>query len=336
MNSTLVRASALQGYRETVLALGGDPERLMARHGLATTGLDPEDWVSYPSFLRLLEDTAHATNCPTFGLRLSTVQDINILGVVGFTVQQAPDVRSAVRELNHYFNHVTQGAVASNIVEGGVSQWSFTPKPLLAAPILQQSDLVAGVAIKVMHTLVADWEPIAIYLPHSAPADTRPYRKIFKCPIYFDWDTTIVASDAAFLELSLQQANPQLHRLLESHLNVLREHLPEELPGQVSYLIKEALMSGDCSIERVSKVIAVNKRTLQRKLKSQGTSYQELLDEVRFNVACNYLRESTGSLASLAHLLCYSKLSAFSSAFRNRFGLSPRAWRQQQLTNQDS
>ena len=90
------------------------------------------------------------------------------------------------------------------------------------------------------------------------------------------------------------------------------------------------MYTGDCSIERVAGTLAVNKRTLQRRLKAEGTSFKALLDEVRFNAARKYLRESRGSLTALADMLCYADLSAFSNAFRQRFGVSPRAWKQQQ------
>ncbi len=329
MNSYLVRASALQGYRETVLELGGDPEMLMAQVGLPSVDTDPEAWVSYGAYLQLLENTADSLGCAHFGLHLSQRQNIDILGAVGFIIQQAPDIRTALHELSQYFSHHNQGASVSTTVENDVTLWAFSAKPRQNSPMRQQSDLVAGIAVNVMRFLYAGWKPTAIYLPHSAPADTRPYRKLFDCPVYFDWDRTVIASDAAILDIPLSEANPQLHRLLETHLTELQQSFPDDYSAQVSYLIKQALLTGDCSIERVSSFLAVNKRTLQRKLQAQGLSYKQLQDAVRFEIARNYLRETSGSLTGLAHMLCYSELSAFSNAFRHHHGVSPRAWKKQ-------
>jgi AraC-like DNA-binding protein len=86
-------------------------------------------------------------------------------------------------------------------------------------------------------------------------------------------------------------------------------------------------MTGDCSVDRVAASLAVNKRTLQRRLRDTGTSYKHLLEEVRFEIARNFLRETEGSLTSLAHMLCYSELSVFTNAFRKRYGMSPGKWR---------
>ena len=329
MSDYLVRASALQGYQETVRQLGGNPDGIMTRAGLTGLGADPEAWISYRAYLNLLEESAIELKCPHFGLQLSNRQDINMLGAVGFIIQQAPDIRCALRELSQYFSHHNQGAIVTTTVESGTTAWAFTSKPQQNAPMYQQSDQVAGIATGVMRFLHKDWKPTAIYLPHSAPADTRPYKEKFQCPIFFDWDTTIIASDAAILDTPLYKANPALHQVLETHLKELQHTFSDDFGAKVSYLIKQALLTGDCSVARVASYLAINKRTLQRKLTAIGTSYKQLLDDVRFEIACNYLKESKGSLTALAHMLCYSELSVFSNAFRQRTGLSPRDWKKQ-------
>ena len=113
------------------------------------------------------------------------------------------------------------------------------------------------------------------------------------------------------------------------HLAMIKQSFPDNYPDQIRYLIRQALVTGDCSIERVADYLSVTKRTLQRRLKAEGTSYKTLLEEVRFNIATRYLLESTASLTTLADMLCYSELSAFSNAFKTQTGLSPRQWRAQ-------
>jgi len=80
----------------------------------------------------------------------------------------------------------------------------------------------------------------------------------------------------------------------------------------------------------VAGFLAINKRTLQRQLQAHDTSYKSLLEEVRFDIAKGYLRESSGSLSALADMLCYSELSVFSNAFRQHQGMSPREWKKRQ------
>jgi AraC-like DNA-binding protein len=168
-----------------------------------------------------------------------------------------------------------------------------------------------------------------VFFPHSAPENLQPYREIFKCPLQFNADYLLLTFDAAILNAAIDNANPHLHRLLDAHLNALRQSYPDDYCGQVRHLINQALTTGDCSIERVASHLAVGKRTLQRQLKTHNTNYKVLLEEVRFDIAKRYLRESSGSLTALADMLCYSDLSTFSTAFRQYHGVSPRNWRKQ-------
>lgn len=331
MSDYLVRASALTGVRATIEGLGGDADGLLRRLGLDQVEADPESWISYPAFLLLLEQASQETGCPHFGLRLSEHQDVGILGALGFVIQQAPDLRTALHELITRFSFHNQGAKISLNVDSGVATWQFICKLEGELPIRQQEDLVAGIGVDMLRLLWrSDWAPNAIYFTHAQVNDLRPYRERFRCPVHFDWEVTAMTFDAAILDTPIEQANPQLHRLLENYLDELQFAHPDDFRGKIRYLIQQAMYTGDCSIERVAATLAVNKRTLQRRLKGEGTSFKELLDEVRFNAARKYLRESNGSLTTLADMLCYSDLSAFSNAFRQRFGMSPRDWKRQQ------
>ncbi len=331
MSDYLVRASALKGVRHTVTELGGDFDALLHLTGLVTAEQDPDSWISYRSFLLLIEEAARVTHCPHFGLLLSKQQDIGILGAVGFVIRAAPDLRTALRELAIHFAHHNQGATVSLKVEQDIAQWCFTCKLEGFAPMRQQSGLAAGIGVDLIRLLRnAQWSPNAVYFPHAPPAELGPYKARFNCPLFFNWDSMTMSFDAAILDAPIREANPQLHSVLEQHLRSLQHDFSDDYCGQIRHLIRQALTTGDCSIERVAAFLALNKRSLQRKLKAQDTSYKELLEEVRFDIAKRYLSESSGSLTALADMLCYSELSVFSNAFRQRHGISPREWKNQQ------
>ena len=104
MSDYLVRASALTGIRSTIEELGGDADRVLRHVGLNEEASDPESWISYKRFLLLLEQASLETGDPHFGLRLPEHQDVGILGALGFIIQQAPDLRTALRELTTRFS----------------------------------------------------------------------------------------------------------------------------------------------------------------------------------------------------------------------------------------
>ncbi len=329
----MVRAASLHGIRATIEEQGGNADALLQQVGLLNAELDPESWISYRSFLQLLANAALSTGCPHFGLELSRHQDIGILGTLGFIIQQAPDLRTALRELTTHFSHHNQGADVSLIADGSIAQWRFTCKLEGKVPISQQADLVAAIGVGLIRLLLnPNWSPNAVYFSHARPQDLKPYKKCFNCGVFFNWDSSYLTFDAAILDSPISESNPLLHRVLQDHLQMMQSQFPNDYCGQVRYLIQQAMTTGDCSIERVANSLAVNKRTLQRQLKTHDTSYKDMLEEVRFDIARGYLLESGGSLTALADMLGYSELSAFSNAFRQRHNVSPREWKKQHAT----
>ena len=328
MSDYLVRASALAGFADTVTALGGDPAALLRAAGIPTDIEDPDAWMPYAAWLRLLKLAAEHTGCEHFGLELSRRQGTDILGPVGFVMQQAPDVGTALSELARHFAQHNQGADVSLEVSEGIAMLGFHIKETSLLDNRQQYDLGVGIGCNIMRLLCGpQWNPKAAYFMHPAPENLRPFRELLRCPLHFDWEASIMTFDASVLQTKISQANEHLRRILEEHLAQLQRSYPNDTSAKVQHLIHQAMATGDCSIERVASYLSVNKRTLQRQLKAEDVSYKALLEKVRFEIATRYLLDSSGSLTNLADILCYTELSAFSNAFKQRFKQSPREWK---------
>jgi len=78
-------------------------------------------------------------------------------------------------------------------------------------------------------------------------------------------------------------------------------------------------------------MLGVHPKKLQRMLQVYGSNFRNLVQEVRFETGARYLQTSNASLTRIANLVGYSAVSAFSRAFKERFGISPRAWRNQPI-----
>jgi AraC-like DNA-binding protein len=245
-------------------------------------------------------------------------------------MRQAPDVITALGELRTYFAQHNQGAEVTLRLDKDTAMLGFDSKMPGHVPMYQGIDLVGGVGLNIMRLLCgARWTPRALYVPHQAPADPRPYKSLFGCPIHFDADLSVMVFDAAVLQRPISEADEHLHQILANHLSLLQQSYPDSFPDQVKHLIRQALLTGSCSIERVADYLSVTKRTLQRRLSREGVSYKTLLEQVRLDMATRYLLESRASLTELADMLGYSELSAFSNAFKQQTGMSPRQWRAQ-------
>jgi len=114
---------------------------------------------------------------------------------------------------------------------------------------------------------------------------------------------------------------PELQRRL-ADLDVV-----EDMTARVRSALLELLPSGASSIEAVAERLAVSKRTLQRRLKDEGTHYQAVLSAVRERLAKHYLTRSTISGAEIAYLLGFNDPNSFYRAFHGWTGGTPEALR---------
>lgn len=87
------------------------------------------------------------------------------------------------------------------------------------------------------------------------------------------------------------------------------------------------MRGGNTAVDRVAEQLGMSARTLQRKLRTFGTSHQELLDEMRKDLAMRYLHEPEMAVCEVAYLLGFSESSAFHRAFKRWTGTTPSEFR---------
>jgi AraC-like DNA-binding protein len=143
------------------------------------------------------------------------------------------------------------------------------------------------------------------------------------------------SNTALFREIDLEQplrySDPKLHALLAAHL---RDRTPEtfepSLIGRVRASIREELRAGTVSIEAVASRMAMSRRNLSRKLEEEGTSFKQLLRDLRRACAVRYLLLDYYSIEQISKRLGYADPGAFHRAFRSWFGQTPTEYREQQ------
>jgi AraC-like DNA-binding protein len=174
-----------------------------------------------------------------------------------------------------------------------------------------------------------DWTPREVCFQHDAPPDIQEHERIFRAPVKFNMPVSKLVFDQALLQLPLIEADPVLSAVLDRHAEELLAKLPRRggLTDEVRALLRQAINGGDPSLEAVSQQLNLSPRTLQRKLKDEHTSHQDLLDEMRRDLSVRYLREPEMAICEVAYLLGFSEPSAFHRAFRRWTGTTPREYR---------
>lgn len=135
--------------------------------------------------------------------------------------------------------------------------------------------------------------------------------------------------DRAQLDVRIEGGDAALSTFLEDLAQQAMALRPksDDLIESVRAKVRDAIRHGEPTVDRVAAVLGLSARTLQRRLGDASTSFQQVLDDVRFDLARTYLKDPRFDPTQVAFLLGYSELRAFDRAFRRWAGVAPAAWK---------
>jgi AraC-like DNA-binding protein len=173
-----------------------------------------------------------------------------------------------------------------------------------------------------------DYCPTKIELPWSPPEQYwDKYRHYFGCEVEFSASRSAIHLDKQDLDVPLAASNVELARQNDQLVIEFLAKGKMDLPSQVYSKLIELLPSGDCSRERVASALNMSGSAFHEKLKKAGSSYQQLLDQTRKDLAEYHIVHTDMSLTEVAFLLGFNESTNFARAFRRWFGISPREYR---------
>jgi AraC-like DNA-binding protein len=161
---------------------------------------------------------------------------------------------------------------------------------------------------------------------HAALKEISEYRRIFKCPVKFNCQANAIVMDKKVLNTHILHPNRELLDLFEKQAaEVLRRRLStESYSGCVSHMMIQFFREAQSpSLEAIAKKMATSVRKLQMKLKEEGTTYRELLNTNRKNLAMEYLKDIDVSICEISYLLGFSEPSTFHRFFKKLTGHTP-------------
>lgn len=324
-----VRAGGLAGFPELVSELGGDPVALIARCGLATRAFaDDDNVIPFGVGARLVHVAARETGCPHFGLLLGHRQNLTKLGPIGFLIQHCPDVRTALASLIEHMHLQVTGAVATVTASGRLASFTYRVQLHGLTGVEQVYDICMAYQVRILQLLCgAHWRPEAVHFCYPAPANAKLFREFFGVPVHFDQPSSAVLLSADWLDRPIDGADPALRAILLKHLRQLEAQRGDGLPEKLRQVIRTLLPTGHCTAERVSELFGMHRRTLHRGLARHGTTFEEVVDSLRRDLAIQSLSQAEVKLAQLSEMLGYRDPSAFTRAFRRWTSMSPKEWR---------
>lgn len=327
-SEAMQRVGAFTALPALIRQLGADPNPIFHNAGVTKDVFaSAENRVAYRAVGRILLEAAARTKCAHFGLLVGRVWHCADLGVLGRITRNSPTVGDALRNHVVYQHLNSDGATpflreAAGVVDFGIAIYE---EDVVGLPQFFDAYLVAGMNL-LLELCGPGWMPTEVFLPSAKPRDCSHHRHVFKVTPHFDADFCALRFSAHWLRRSVDGADPQTLRLAEQQASIAGA---PKLLQQVHRALRVLLLKGKSSGDDVARSLAMHRRTLNRRLREQGTTFQAVLDKVRFEVARQLLSSSNISLDDVAASLGYAGVSPFMRSFHRWSGMTPGDWRHQ-------
>ena len=327
---TLVRTVTLNGFLSVCNLHGVNSHGLLKQVGLdASTLVDSERHISAETFCKLLDLAAKESHCAAFGLQMAQHRQSLDFGILGVLMRHKPSLRDMWLAAIQYRKLLNDATAISLDESGDLSILRFEMLIDSKIPHMQASELVAGVMLRTCQAVLgSSWSPKEVRFVHPAPSEQYQHKQYFSCPVIFNSEFNGMVLRSIDMNAPNPSADPELVRYAESVAMPMRVMGESSLLQEVRKNIYLLMPLEQASIERVAEQMHLSTRTLQRQLDHIGTSFSEVLDNVRKNLVLRYMKNSRYSIGQVASLTGYARQASFTRWFLANFGSSPRQWRQ--------
>ena len=307
--------------RARLLRLGVKVEQAVAAAHMPASG--EADTAQYFAFWEALG----ISSPPDIGLRLAAETSVHDYDLSLLAALHSPDVWTALEKLARYKRlcgpqdlnreHSSKEIAVSTV-------WLNTSPP---PPPRLVDAMYASLLLLLQRGSGQALAPKRLELTR-ARADEAMLMRFFGCPLKFRAKRDALVFDEGVLDTPFITHNADL---LDALLPGLDEQVAKTRSTGFLDEVRQAIakrMSGERpSAEKVAFELATSARTLQRRLAEHGTTYQQVLDEVRRHTARRLLGAQSIEIAEAAFLLGFEELNSFTRAFRGWEGMTPKQWR---------
>ena len=324
VNSTSIRSIA-----QAIAALGGESEALLRSVGILPEALSDAEARHPVSAMHRLYELA-AQHCgEDIGLYTGRVDYISRLNMQLYTCgvcETFRDYLNLMPSVLHFAGDIGEVRIRR---EDERLRLDWLPLWEASARWRYQSDCLLTTSAAIVRSLCV--RPIPVLRAHFSypkPANTDLLESIFGCDLHFSQPRSSLYFDAASLDYRLVQLDSEWSMSIrQSTQHLFGEGEPDPVLRSLRNTLIKMLPAGGVTIDKTAAAQNISRRTLQRRLADSGTQFGQVLQELRSELALQYLSDERLSITDIALLLGYADHGSFSSAFKAWFGKSPREHR---------
>jgi AraC-like DNA-binding protein len=319
---------ALLGY---AVHKGVDSQKLCELSGIDLKELQLDTAIRYDgaTINSLWKNAAHLSNDPLFGLHFGESMQLAALGIIGQIVQTSNTVEDALMNAGAMTPLITD--IFDMKLDRGKTHFTIlflydkTKAEAWPFAFRHMADYLSVIVVHEMDGLLLQKiMPVSVQLPYPL-SNQHEYERILRCPVRKSSDVLSIELHNRYLTEPVLTANYaiQQHLLQQISIALKGTETDSSLHTRIyNYLLTNSYLQL-VSQESVAANFNISTRSLQRKLKEEGITYLEIVEEVRKTLAINYLSSKQYQVKEVAHILGYNELSAFIRAFKRWTNKTP-------------
>ncbi|WP_332773040.1 AraC family transcriptional regulator [Phenylobacterium sp.] len=338
MAESTVSAGFARGLMELAVKKGARRAALAERSGVRLEDLDDQDSrIPFASYVALMRAAKALAGDPALALHYGETVDIAKVSILGLIGQASENMSEAFAQLNRYVPLVveTENADGGDRFRMMGDRDGFWIVDARNDPNEFPELTESAFAQLICAPRRFDETPVAkaVHLTHADPGYRDEYERIFRAPVVFGADKNGILVHGDWMQRRIAHLPRYAFGILSERADALLQSLEnsKSTRGRVEGVLMPILHTGDASMDRVARQMAVSRQTLFRRLKAEGVTFAGVLDELRHRLALHYLNGRKVSVNETAYLVGFSDPAAFSRAFKRWTGCSPRQMRASKL-----
>lgn len=321
------------------VAQGVKADALCRAAGIDADWLEDPDRLVFSTVLQnLWREAVVQTGDRDLGLHIGEAFELSAIGIVGYVLLNCKTYGQVLEKLCQYTQLFSRGVTLHHqVIDGEVycdcDVVGDLKNYLLDEPRHPIESTFAALFTATQQLTGHDLDAQAVWFQHPAPSDISEHERIFQAPVQFSQPANRIVLNTPCLDWSVRSANPNLLSVFEAHAITMlaAQNQPQSYSQQVMQAIAQALQGEVPTLEAIARSLMTSERQLQRELQTEHTTYQQLLDETRKELAFQSLKDPGASIHEVAFLLGFSEPSAFHRAFKRWTGQTPRSYRLSQF-----
>ena len=326
-------------YKVAALVEVLSEQGIAAEASLSGTGLSPESLAnpetltSVRQYITVCRNALQLSKNPETPFLTGSRIPLSAYGMYGFALVCCPTIREYFQGAVKYHRLATPLLSMSWREEDSYASWIFPMDGTITHPDSLHRFLMEQQLTQLSTHLRAVVEsdtylPVRASLSYSSPAHTELYERYLGCPVRFSQPISELVYPKSLLSARPRMAHGLTSKILQETCDRILGEVKTStgVAGEV-YQIIASTPGHSPSMDGVARQIGTTVRTLNRKLGAENTSFTQILDDVRSELASEYLRSTKLSIEDISELVGFSDAANFRHAFRRWTGTTPAHFR---------